>query len=131
VAKEVINWTRSDRVRRVEMNVRVIYGTDPKRVLEILQTVANDHPLVLDSPAPAAWMLGFGESAMEFRLNAWTRVEDYLKASSELHVAVNDELRESSIEIAVPQRVLRVKSEDSKTDSIVTDMQADQKSADS
>ncbi len=126
VAKEVINWTRSDRVRRVEMDVRVVYGTDPNRVLEILQTVGNGHPLVLDSPAPAAWMIRFGESAMEFRLFAWTRVEDFLKASSELHVAVNDELRKSGIEIAVPQRVLRVRSDESATKSLVPEAQTDQ-----
>ena len=35
VAKEFVNWTRTDRTRRAEVLVRVALGTDPKEVLTI------------------------------------------------------------------------------------------------
>ncbi len=112
VSKEVINWTRSDQVRRVEVLFRVALGTDPKMVLELLQQVAKAHPLVLDTPAPSAWMMGFGESSLDFRLFAWTQVENYLVVSSELHVAVLEATRDAGIEIPVPKRDLQVRTID-------------------
>jgi small-conductance mechanosensitive channel len=112
VSKEVINWTRSDQVRRVDVLLRVALGTDPTKVLEILRKVAKDHPLVLETPEASSWMTGFGESSLDFKLFAWTRVENFLVVSSELHVAVNEALREAGIEIPVPKRDLKVRSTD-------------------
>jgi small-conductance mechanosensitive channel len=112
VSKEVINWTRSDQVRRVEVLFRAPLGTDPKQVLAILIRVAEAHPLVLDTPAPAAWMVGFGESSSDFRLFAWTRVENYFVVLSELHVAVFEAARDAGVEIPVPKRDLRVRTVD-------------------
>jgi small-conductance mechanosensitive channel len=110
VSKEVINWTRTDQTRRVDVLVRVALGTDPKKVLEILKRVADEHSLVLSSPEASAWMFGFGESSLDFRLFAWTRVEDFLTVKSDLHVAVNEAIRSAGIQIPVPQRDLRVRS---------------------
>jgi small-conductance mechanosensitive channel len=95
----------------VEVLVRVALGTDPKKVLDILKRTAADHPLVLTAPEPSAWMFGFGESSLDFRLFAWTRVENFLTVSSDLHVAVNEAIRGAGIQIPVPQRDLRVRSQ--------------------
>ena len=112
VAKEFINWTRTDRTRRVEVRVRVGLGTDPRQVLQILRDVALDHDKVLRDPAPSALMTGFGESSLDFRLLAWVRVEDFLGVSSDLHVAVNENLKADGIEIPYPQRDVHVHSEE-------------------
>jgi small-conductance mechanosensitive channel len=110
VSKEVINWTRSDQLRRVDIDLRVAYGTDPKKVLEILVATAKENVLVLSTPEPTAWMMSFGESAFEFKLFAWTRVENFLTVTSELHVAVNEALKEVGIDIPYPKRELHVSS---------------------
>ncbi len=110
VSKEVINWTRSDQLRRVDLSLRVAYGTNPKKVLGILVETAKEHILVLSTPEPTAWMMGFGESALEFKLFAWTRVENFLIVSSELHVAIDEALKEAGIELQVPRRDLQVRS---------------------
>jgi small-conductance mechanosensitive channel len=113
VAKEVINWTRSDQVRRVEVQVRLAQGTDPKKVLEILRQLAEAHPRVLATPSePSAWMTGFGESSLDFQLFAWVRVQDFLIVKSELHVAVTEALQQAGIQIAVPRRDVRSKDEE-------------------
>ena len=108
VSKELVNWTRTDMTRRVEIRVHVALGADPKQVMEILRAIAIAHPKTLDSPAPSALMTGFGESALEFRLLAWTGVDSFLQVSSDLHVSVNDELKGAGIEIPFPQRDLHV-----------------------
>ena len=117
VSKEFVNWTRTDMTRRVEVLVHVALGTDPKRVLEILRDTASAHPKTLESPAPSALMVGFGESALDFRVLVWTRIDDYLQVSSDLHVSINDELKGAGIEIPFPQRDLYVHDQHSASGS--------------
>jgi small-conductance mechanosensitive channel len=112
IAKEVINWTRSDDVRRIEVLVGVQYGTEPEQVLEILLRVAGEHPLTLEDPEPQAQMLRFGESSLDFRLRCWVRMADWVSAASDLHVSINRELKAAGITIPFPQRDLHVRSGD-------------------
>jgi small-conductance mechanosensitive channel len=108
ISKEVINWTRTDEIRRVDVLVGVAYGTDPEAVLEILLRVATEHAKVRAAPEPKAQMIGFGESSLDFRLRCWTTVEDWVDVASDLHVAINRELKAAGIKIPFPQRDLHV-----------------------
>jgi len=108
IANEVINWTRSDETRRIEVLVGVAYGTDPEAVIEILLRVAEEHSRVRSHPEPKAQMICFGNSSLDFRLRCWTLVEDWIDVSSDLHVAVNRELKAASITIPFQQRDLHV-----------------------
>ena len=57
--------------------------------------------------------MGFGESACDFQLFAWTGAyEDWFQTRSELAVAVNRGLQEAGIEIPYPQRDLHLRSAD-------------------
>ena len=110
ITKEVINWTRSDDTRRIEVLLGVAYGTEPKAVLPILLGAAAEHPLVFDEPEPRAQMLGFGESSLNFRLRCWTRMQDWVNTASDLYVAIEEELKTAGIRIPFPQRDLHVRS---------------------
>jgi small-conductance mechanosensitive channel len=110
ISDRVVNWTHSDRLRRMDVRVGVAYGSDPERVMQILRDVARAHPDVLEEPPPVAVFQGFGESALDFALFAWAgRFERWFVARSELHVAVNSALRDAGIEIPFPQREVRVR----------------------
>ncbi|UJR84592.1 Hypothetical protein I5071_66710 [Sandaracinus amylolyticus] len=112
ISREVVNWTLSDRKRRVEVKVGVAYGTDPHRVLEILRRVAQEHAEVTkDGVPPSASFAAFGESSLDFALQFWT--SDFGEAGrirSEVGLRVHDALTEAGIEIPFPQRDLHVKS---------------------
>jgi small-conductance mechanosensitive channel len=108
VAKEVINWTRTDQIRRAEVLVGVAYGTDPQVVLEILLRVAEGHPRVREDPEPKAQMISFGNSSLDFRLRCWCNMDDWIDVLSELHVAVNREIEAAGITIPFPQRDLHI-----------------------
>jgi small-conductance mechanosensitive channel len=108
VAKEVINWTRTDQIRRAEVLVGVAYGTDPELVLEILLRVAGAHPKVREDPEPQAQMIRFGDSSLDFRLRGWTLMDDYIGVLGDLHVAVNREIIAAGITIPFPQRDLHI-----------------------
>ena len=109
-ANNVINWTLSDRRRRIDVAVGVAYGTPPEKVLDILLGVARAHPQVLSEPAPVALFLRFGESALRFEMRVWTDSFDlWVQTQSELAVALYAALREAGIEIPFPQRDVRLR----------------------
>ncbi len=113
VSNSVINWTLSDPRRRVEVSVGVAYGTDPNRVIELLEETAKGAPGVLPAPAPVAFFLGFGDSALQFEVRFWAPDQDaHIPLKSRVAVAINDALNAAAIEIPFPQRDLRVRSVD-------------------
>jgi small-conductance mechanosensitive channel len=108
-SEQVVNWTLSDRHRRIDVAVGVAYGTAPEKVLDILLGVARAHPRVLTDPAPAALFRGFGDSALKFEMQVWTdRFDLWVKTQSELSLALYAALREAGIEIPFPQREVRL-----------------------
>jgi potassium efflux system protein len=108
VAREIINWTRSDELRRVEVHVGVAYGSEPTEVLDLLARVAHDHPRILKDPPPIAHMIRFGESSLDFRLRCWVRLEDWVDVLGDLHVSINEALKVAGIKIPFPQRDIHV-----------------------
>ena len=110
VSERVANWTFAEPMRRMDIRVGVAYGTDPQRMIALLLQVAGEHPKVLRDPEPMALFLGFGESALNFELRAWTdRVGEWVLIRSELTVAVNAALVGAAIAIPLPQRDIRMR----------------------
>ena len=109
VSQEVINWTLSNRQRRVEIRVGVAYGSDAKEVTEVLRTVLESHQKVLKRPAPAVLLDGFGDNSVDFRLLFWTSdIDNWLTTRSELSTNIYNALDEAGISIPFPQRDIHV-----------------------
>jgi potassium efflux system protein len=101
ISSKVTNWTFSDRHRAVEVPVSVARGVDPQRVVELLKSVAANHPSVAKEPAPQAYVVNFTSGAVSFQLRVWTdRYEDWVQVRSDLSVAVDDALTRENITIA-------------------------------
>jgi small-conductance mechanosensitive channel len=110
VADRVVNWTLSDRMRRIDLPVGVALGADPDRVRALLLGVARGHAAVLTDPPPLSLFLGFGDGALLFELRVWTkRFEESLVLRSDLGIALHDALRAAGIEIAVPRREVHLR----------------------
>ena len=109
ISKSVVNWTKSDRRRRAEIDVGVAYGTDPDRVIEILEAAARNNDEVLKEPDAFAIFTGFGDSALNFRLYVWLAdVANLLNAPSAIRAEILRALDKAGIEIPFPQRDIRV-----------------------
>jgi len=109
VAERVTNWTPADYRRRLDIPVNVAYGSAPDKVIQVLTEVAQSHPDVVASPVPVALFLGFGDSALQFQLRAWTsRLDRHLMVRSELGVAVYAALRDAGFSIPFPQQEVRI-----------------------
>src|SRR5262245_15407311 len=104
----VKNWTRANTLGRIVVKVGIAYNSDPDQVRDILLEIAKSHPLIVPSPAPGVFLLGFGESALEFELRCVVAdVERGLAVRSDLHYAIIRKFRAAGIEIPYPQRELR------------------------
>ncbi len=111
ITGRLLNWTLTDKVNRVVVNVGVAYGTDTNRVQELLLTIAAENPLVLKDPAPVASFEGFGDNSLNFVLRTYLAALDYrLQVTHELHTAINNAFNAEGIEIAFPQRDLHIRT---------------------
>jgi potassium efflux system protein len=109
--EKLINWTLSDMDRRIDVNLGVAYGSDPRRVLEILQEVTVATPGIATEPAPTVLFTGLGASSLDFGIRAWTNnFGDWVSIRSELTVRVYEALGKAGIEIPFPQQTLHVRS---------------------
>ena len=113
VSQEVINWTLSNRQRRVEMRVGVAYGSDVQQVIDLITEVLNAHNKVENYPAPAVLLDGFGDNSVDFRCLIWTiDIDNWLSIKSELSTSIYNALNEANITIPFPQRDIHVVSWD-------------------
>ncbi len=111
ISNELINWTLTDRNRRVEIIIGVAYGTDPVKVLEILRNVSEEHKEILQEPAPLALFTGFGDSSLDFKLLFWIpRADNRVIIQSEVNIVINNALKKAGIQIPFPQHDLHLKS---------------------
>jgi small-conductance mechanosensitive channel len=115
ISDQMINWTRSDSKRRMDHRVGVAYGTDPEKVLAILESVALEHEKVDKFPKPLPLFIGFGDSSLDFRLLSWTDVDYRFTVESQINIAINRKLKEAGIEIPFPQRDLHIRSDATKS----------------
>jgi len=116
ISNEMINWTLSDQNRRMDIRVGVAYGTDPERVLAIMEKIAVEHTGVRKKPAPKAYFIEFGDSSLNFRLLAWCNQDNRLGIESEINVQINKKLAEAGIEIPFPQTDLHIRSDSTRTE---------------
>ena len=98
------NWTMFDRSRRFEVTVGVAYGAEPARVIAILTTAAGATPGVVADPPLVVLMTGYGESALNFVVRAWTSdVSHWMHVRGDLLLRVLAALRAAGIAIPYPQ----------------------------
>jgi small-conductance mechanosensitive channel len=111
ISQEVVDWTLSDKSRRIEIISGVAYGSDVHLVKKLLMQVIMEHPDVKPEPEPLVLFNEMGESSLDFRLLFWTaNFEEWLRIRSEVIFAIHDILYENNIVIPFPQRDLHLKS---------------------
>lgn len=110
ISENVINWSTIDKKTRFKLEVGVAYGSDVKKVREILLKVADAHPAISKSPKPFVRFEDFGDSALIFHLFFWTTRSFRVKnINSDLRFAINDEFEQNKIVIPFPQQDIYVK----------------------
>jgi potassium-dependent mechanosensitive channel len=111
VTSQIVNWSLSDTMLRVDVPVGVAYGSDTEAVMRELLAIAEATEYVMADPKPRVLFLGFGDSTLNFELRVFSPdVDRTLPIRHELHLAIDRAFREAGIEIAFPQRDVHIRS---------------------
>lgn len=111
-----INWTLGDRLTRRHVPFGVAYGSDKELVEKAALEAARRVPFTVDDGGdriPLVWLVGFGDSALEFELVVWVdgskvRYPGFVVAKYLWEIETS--LQEYGITIPFPQRDLHLKS---------------------
>src|SRR5262249_45676603 len=96
----VKNWTRANTLGRSVIKDTASYAADPQKVRDLLAGLAKSHAQIVQLPPPAAYLVGFAESAMEFELRCIVlNVDSALSVKSDLHFAIIKAFKKESIEM--------------------------------
>ena len=98
VAGTVLNRTHTGMSGRLQVPISVTYDADPRLVEAILIEIAEQHPLILEDPAPRVLFLALGADTMDFELRCWLRDVNFsLSARSDLNFEIIERFRAEGI----------------------------------
>ncbi len=108
---EVIENRSVERVRRVDVTVRIGYGEDLDRAIGILHALLDEQEKILETPTPSIFVSELADSWIELAVRPWVRNEDWWPLLTELPRLIRLRFLEEGIEIPYPRReVVRLKN---------------------
>lgn len=112
MTERVENWSYSSKDVRVRIKVGVAYSSDPEQVQALLVKCAKDTPRVLVQPEPVAWIIGFGDSSIDFELRFWISDPEagLGNIQGQVFMRVWTAFKEAGIEFPYPQQDIHVRS---------------------
>lgn len=111
IEEDVVNWTHDNKIARFDVKVGVAYGSDLDLVKKCLLEVTKKNPNILDSPPASVLFTNFGDSALDFELQFWSKNFWNIEGTkSDIRFSIEKTFRENDIEIPFPQRDLHIKS---------------------
>ncbi|MEZ5811492.1 MAG: mechanosensitive ion channel [Rhizobiaceae bacterium] len=111
VTQQVINWSFSDEMVRLDVPFGVSYQSDPHLVTELAINAAISVGRVDANRRPVCWLTGFGDSSLDFVLRFWIRdpQQGLTNIRGKVLLALWDAFKEHDIEIPYPHREVIMK----------------------
>jgi potassium efflux system protein len=110
VTSQLTNWSHSDLTMRVDVAVGIAYGSDVELAMREMLAAAQANERILADPKPQVLFVGFGDSALNLELRAFSEVSQGILAKHDLHLAIDRAFRNAGIEIPFPQRDVHIRS---------------------
>jgi small conductance mechanosensitive channel len=95
-------------VRQLSLTVPVSPATDLGRAFALVREVLAAAPQVLRDPEPLVGVRAVRDPAVAIGIGAWVAVSDYVAARAEVYRAVVERFRAEGIELARPERRVRL-----------------------
>jgi len=110
ITDKLLNWSLTNVVNRVTIEVGVDYASDTDAVQAILVRIADEHPDVMDDPAPLINFDTFGDSSLNFVMRFYlANLDRRLMVIHEINNIILKEFRAANISIPFPQRDVHMK----------------------
>jgi small-conductance mechanosensitive channel len=111
-SKMITNYSLSDPLIRVHIQVGVSYKSNPSEVEKVLLDAAVRNPDVTQRRKPEVWFKEYGDSSLNFELLVGIDVRKVTenRVRSELYFTIFQAFKEAGIEIPFPQRDLHIRS---------------------
>ena len=98
----IVNAT-GENTRRVDISCTAAYGCDSEKVRQALLSMAEKEEGVLKDPAPAVFLAGYRDSAIEYSLRVWCSTDSYWDVYFRLQEKIKAAFDEAGIVIPFPQ----------------------------
>ncbi len=106
ITGQVVNWSHSSDLVRLDIFFGVSYDSDPHSVRKIVVEAAASVPRVAEEPSPVCHITGFGDSSIDFIVRFW--IHDPSKGLTNVrggvYLAIWDVLKANGIQIPYPKR---------------------------
>jgi small-conductance mechanosensitive channel len=111
ITNEVINWSYSNSLVRLDAEFGVAYSSDLHQVRDLAIAVASATGRVLASPRPVCHVTGFGDSAVNLILRFWVAdpQNGVTNIKGDVLLGLWDAFLEHRIELPFPQRDLHIR----------------------
>lgn len=117
IVNRVESWSHSDNLHRLRLGLGVHYKSDMRHAMQLCLACARDTPRVLQTPAPACLMRGFGDNSVDLELRFW--IDDPMNGranvKSDMLLRIWESFKAEGIEIPYPQRDLHIRTPDWET----------------
>ena len=106
ITREVINWSFSDDLVRIDVPFGVSYSSNPHQVTKLAVEAASSVSRVESSKTPVCWMTEFGDSSLNFLVRFWIRdpQNGLTNIRGQVLLALWDSFQEHGINIPFPHR---------------------------
>lgn len=99
----LVNMAFPEAATKGRINIGIAYGSDVERVKGLLTEIALETAEVLKEPRPEAFLVSFGDSALNMALFFWTAsYTDIFPATDKINTAILKRFKECDIDIPYP-----------------------------
>ncbi len=95
-------------VRRFEWSIGIRYSDDANAAIWLIKDLIDKEPFALLSPSPSVYVSDLGESSVKILIRIWAPVSEWFGLKTRLLWNIKKSLEENGIEIAFPQRIIRL-----------------------
>ncbi len=112
ITQQVVNWSFSDDLVRIDVKFGVSYESDPHQVIRLALESTQAIERISKQKTAVCWMTDFGESSIDFVLRFWISdpQNGLTNIRGQVLISLWDAFKENNIEIPFPQREVTFKN---------------------
>jgi potassium efflux system protein len=105
ITSQLLNWTLSDPIARIMVNVGIAYGSNVEEALKLLKTIVVRQKDIVDNPPPRILFTELGDDALNLGIHCFIKeMDERWDIISQLHRDIYAGFEEAGIVFAYPQR---------------------------